>query len=75
MKTPKRLLPLLEEGLIDEVIGQLMSGKEATVYVVRQRRTPLVVRRSIKTRSSAASGKRLRYREAARWKNSRQRAR
>jgi RIO kinase 1 len=35
MKTPKRLLPLLEEGLIDEVIGQLMSGKEATVYVVR----------------------------------------
>lgn len=35
MKVPKRLLPLLEEGLIDEVIGQLMSGKEATVYVVR----------------------------------------
>lgn len=35
MKTPKRLLPLLEEGLIDEVLGQLMSGKEATVYVVR----------------------------------------
>src|ERR1700751_5476989 len=35
MKIPKRLGPLLEEGLIDEVIGQLMSGKEATVYVVR----------------------------------------
>lgn len=35
MKTPKRLLPLVEEGLIDEVISQLMSGKEATVYVVR----------------------------------------
>src|SRR3546814_10659363 len=35
LKTPKRLLPLLEEGLIDEVLGQLMSGKEATVYVVR----------------------------------------
>ena len=35
MKTPKRLAGLLEEGLIDEVIGQLMSGKEATVYVVR----------------------------------------
>ncbi|HWL29619.1 MAG TPA: PA4780 family RIO1-like protein kinase [Burkholderiaceae bacterium] len=35
MKTPKRLLPLQEEGLIDEVISQLMSGKEATVYVVR----------------------------------------
>ncbi len=35
MKVPKRLAPLLEEGLIDEVISQLMSGKEATVYVVR----------------------------------------
>jgi len=35
MKMPKRLAPLLEEGFIDEVIGQLMSGKEATVYVVR----------------------------------------
>jgi len=35
MKTPKRLQPLLDDGLIDEVISQLMSGKEATVYVVR----------------------------------------
>ncbi|VAW60089.1 Serine/threonine protein kinase involved in cell cycle control [hydrothermal vent metagenome] len=35
MKTPKRLQPLLEDGLIDEVVRQLMSGKEATVYIVR----------------------------------------
>ncbi len=35
MKIPVRLQPLLEEGLIDDVIRQLMSGKEATVYVVR----------------------------------------
>jgi len=35
MKTPKRLQSLLEEGLIDSVVRQLMSGKEATVYVVR----------------------------------------
>jgi len=35
MKTPTRLEPLLEDGLIDDVIRQLMSGKEATVYVVR----------------------------------------
>jgi RIO kinase 1 len=35
LKTPKRLQPLVHEGLIDEVIRQLMSGKEATVYVVR----------------------------------------
>lgn len=35
MKPPKRLLSLIEEGLIDSVDRQLMSGKEATVYVVR----------------------------------------
>ena len=35
MKTPKRLQALVEDGLVDEVMRQLMSGKEATVYVVR----------------------------------------
>jgi RIO kinase 1 len=35
MKTPKRLQSLLDEGLIDGVVRQLMSGKEATVYIVR----------------------------------------
>ncbi len=35
MKTPKRLEPLLEEGVIDGVVRQLMSGKEAMVFVVR----------------------------------------
>ncbi|MFT4712611.1 MAG: RIO kinase 1 [Candidatus Azotimanducaceae bacterium] len=35
MKIPKRLKPLVEDGLIDEVITQLMSGKEASVYMVR----------------------------------------
>ena len=35
MKAPARLQVLIDEGLIDEVVRQLMSGKEATVYVVR----------------------------------------
>ncbi len=35
MKIPKRLQPLLEDGLIDEVLGRLMSGKEADVFIVR----------------------------------------
>ncbi len=35
MKIPKRLQPLVDNGLIDEVIRPLMSGKEASVYVVR----------------------------------------
>ena len=36
MKPPKRLQSLIEEGLIDTVVLQLMSGKEAAVYVVRR---------------------------------------
>lgn len=35
MKIPKRIEPLIEEGLVDSVICQLISGKEALVYVVR----------------------------------------
>ena len=35
MKTPKRILPLIEDGLVDEVLRPLMSGKEAEVFVVR----------------------------------------
>jgi RIO kinase 1 len=35
MRTPKRLEPLIEDGLIDAVVRQLMSGKEAMVFVVR----------------------------------------
>lgn len=35
MKTPERLLPLVEAEIVDEVVYRLMSGKEADVYVVR----------------------------------------
>ena len=35
MKIPKRLQPLVDDGVIDSVVRQLMSGKEAMVYVVR----------------------------------------
>lgn len=35
MKIPKRIQPLVDGGFVDEVIRQLMSGKEATVYIVR----------------------------------------
>ena len=35
MKIPKRIQPLVDEGLVDEVIRPLMSGKEASVYIVR----------------------------------------
>ena len=35
MKTPNRIVPLVEDGIVDRVIRQLMSGKEATVYIVQ----------------------------------------
>src|SRR5579862_3403077 len=35
MKIPTALQPLIDDGIIDEVIRPLKSGKEATVYVVR----------------------------------------
>ncbi|MDN3696032.1 MULTISPECIES: PA4780 family RIO1-like protein kinase [Vibrio] len=34
MKIPKRIQPLIDDGLVDDVIGQLMSGKEASVFTV-----------------------------------------
>lgn len=35
MKIPKRIAPLVEDGLVDKVVRELMSGKEAKVYVVQ----------------------------------------
>lgn len=34
MKTPKGLQPLIDDGVIDDVLRPLKSGKEASVYVV-----------------------------------------
>jgi RIO kinase 1 len=34
VKIPKGLQPLIEDGIVDAVIGQLKSGKEASVYLV-----------------------------------------
>jgi RIO kinase 1 len=35
MRTPEGLQPLLDDGIVDDVVRQLKSGKEASVYVVR----------------------------------------
>lgn len=35
MKIPSSIRPLVDDGIIDEVLYPLMSGKEASVYVVR----------------------------------------
>lgn len=35
MKTPTSIEPLVHDGIVDEVVRQLKSGKEATVFLVR----------------------------------------
>jgi len=35
MKIPDRIKPLIEDGIVDDVLRQLKSGKEASVYLVR----------------------------------------
>jgi len=70
MKIPARLLPLYEDGLIDEVLYQLMSGKEATVYVVRSgddTRCAKVYKEAAQRSFKQAA----RYQEGRREKNSR----
>jgi RIO kinase 1 len=67
MKVPKDLQPLLEDGVIDEVVRSLKSGKEATVYVVRsgaQLRCAKVYRdmaqRSFQKRAQYQEGRKVR---------------
>jgi RIO kinase 1 len=70
MKMPKRIQPLYEDGLVDEVISQLMSGKEATVYVVRcgdEIRCAKVYKEAAKRSFKKAT----QYREGRKVKNSR----
>ncbi|MCX7149525.1 MAG: serine protein kinase RIO [Rhodocyclales bacterium] len=71
MKTPKRLQPLMTEGLVDEVVRQLMSGKEATVYMVRcgEEIRCAKVYKDIKQRSFRKNAS---YQEGRKTKNSRQ---
>ncbi|WP_281561228.1 PA4780 family RIO1-like protein kinase [Thalassomonas sp. RHCl1] len=70
MKIPKRIQPLVEDGLIDEVLGQLMSGKEATVYTVRcgdEIRCAKVYKDAVKRSFKKA----VQYREGRKVRNSR----
>jgi len=70
MKAPKRIQPLIEEGLVDEVISQLMSGKEATVYVVRCG-TEIRCAKVYKEASKRSFKKAVEYQEGRKGRNSR----
>lgn len=70
MKTPKQIQPLIEEGLVDEVISQLMSGKEATVYVVRCG-TEVRCAKVYKEANKRSFKKAVQYQEGRKGRNSR----
>jgi len=70
MKTPKRLLPLIEDGLVDEVLYPLMSGKEASVYVVRAGREILCAK-VYKDAAKRSFKQAVQYREGRKGRNSR----
>jgi len=76
MKTPTALQPLIDEGVIDEVLRSLKSGKEATVYLVRtgaQTRCAKVYRdmgqRSFQRRAQYQEGRKVRGSRQARAMN------
>ena len=71
MKTPKRLQSLIAEGLIDSVVRQLMSGKEATVYVVRSG-TETLCAKVYKQATQRSFRQAIDYTENRKVKNSRQ---
>ncbi len=73
MRIPKGLEPLIEDGIIDDVIRSLRSGKEASVYVVRcgsQVRCAKVYKdagqRSFRKRSQYQEGRKVRGSRQAR---------
>jgi RIO kinase 1 len=71
LKTPRGLQPLIDDGVIDEVLRSLKSGKEATVYVVRsgQRLLCAKVYRDMGQRSFQ---RRAQYQEGRKVRGSRQ---
>jgi RIO kinase 1 len=70
MKIPKRIQPLVEDGLVDEVICQLMSGKEATVYMVRSG-SDIICAKVYKEANKRSFKKAAQYQEGRKSRNSR----
>ena len=73
MKTPKGLQPLIDDGVIDEVMRPLKSGKEAAVYVVRSGDEVLcakvykdMAQRSFQARTQYQEGRKVRGSRQAR---------
>ncbi len=72
MNIPDPLLPLFDQGLVEEVIRPLMSGKEASVYLLRSRGI-LCVAKVYKEANNRTFRQRAEYAEGRQVRNSRQR--
>jgi RIO kinase 1 len=72
MKTPAGLQPLIDDGVIDEVLRSLKSGKEATVYVVRSGAT-LRCAKVYRNMAQRSFQQRAQYQEGRKVRGSRQR--
>ncbi len=67
MRTPERLVPLMEQGVIEEVIRPLQAGKEAEVFLVRAEGAVRVAKvykeveyRGFRNRADYTDGRRVR---------------
>ena len=71
MKTPKGLQPLIDDGVIDEVMRPLKSGKEASVYVVRSG-DDIICAKVYKDMAQRSFQARVQYQEGRKVRGSRQ---
>ena len=72
MKVPKGLQPLLDDGVIDRVVTQLQSGKEAAVYIV-ERGDELCCAKVYKSSEHRSFQRVVEYREGRKSRGSRDR--
>jgi RIO kinase 1 len=70
VKIPKQLQALIDDGLVDDVLRQLMSGKEATIFIVRCG-AEIRCAKVYKDASKRSFKKAVQYREGRHVKNSR----
>ncbi|MBC7962479.1 MAG: serine protein kinase RIO [Steroidobacteraceae bacterium] len=71
MKIPKSFEMLVYNGLVDEVVYQLMSGKEAEVYVVRSK-GEICCAKVYKEADNRSFSRQAQYQEGRKGRNSRQ---
>ena len=71
MKIPNGLQPLIDDGMIDDVLRPLKSGKEASVYVVRSG-TQTLCAKVYKNMAHRSFQARVQYQEGRKFRGSRQ---